>query len=212
VTPQTRAEFLKIRSTRTTLGLVLSMVALVLLFVLLTGLLSEPFALSEEQNQRDLLGLGSLSGLFAALAGVLVVTSEYRFGTIRPTFLFTPRRSRVIGAKLAAGLLAGAAFGLIGELLGFGIGSVILSARDVTVTLGNGDIALLLLGTLAATALWGGIGVGLGSIVRNQIAAVIGLLAWVFVVDGQGVVRAKYQGVMGSADVDVILALVAQGG
>jgi len=37
-------------------------------------------------------------------------------------------------------------------------------------------------------------------------------MPWVFVVDGQGVVRAKYQGVMGSADVDVILALVAQGG
>ena len=35
---QTRAELLKIRSTRTTIGLVLGMVALVLLFVLLTGL------------------------------------------------------------------------------------------------------------------------------------------------------------------------------
>ena len=34
-----------------------------------------------------------------------------------------------------------------------------------------------------ATALWGGIGVGLGTIVRNQIAAVIGLLAWAFVVE-----------------------------
>jgi protein SCO1/2 len=37
-------------------------------------------------------------------------------------------------------------------------------------------------------------------------------MPWVFVVDGHGVVRAKYQGVMGSADVDVIVALIAQGG
>jgi hypothetical protein len=37
-------------------------------------------------------------------------------------------------------------------------------------------------------------------------------MPWVFVVDGQGIVRAKYQGVMGSADVDVIVALVEQGG
>jgi len=37
-------------------------------------------------------------------------------------------------------------------------------------------------------------------------------MPWVFVVDGDGIVRAKYQGVMGSTDVDVILALIAQGG
>ncbi len=37
-------------------------------------------------------------------------------------------------------------------------------------------------------------------------------MPWVFVVDGNGVVRAKYQGVMGTDDVDVVLALIAQGG
>ena len=37
-------------------------------------------------------------------------------------------------------------------------------------------------------------------------------MPWVFVVDGSGTVRAKYQGVMGTDDVDVILALIAQGG
>ncbi len=37
-------------------------------------------------------------------------------------------------------------------------------------------------------------------------------MPWVFVVDGHGIVRAKYQGVMGSADVDVIVSLIEQGG
>ena len=37
-------------------------------------------------------------------------------------------------------------------------------------------------------------------------------MPWVFVVDGHGVVRAKYQGVMGTDDVDVLLALIAAGG
>ncbi|OGO56035.1 MAG: hypothetical protein A2Z32_02180 [Chloroflexi bacterium RBG_16_69_14] len=36
-------------------------------------------------------------------------------------------------------------------------------------------------------------------------------MPWVFVVDGEGLVRAKYQGVMGSDDIDVVLALIAQG-
>lgn len=35
---------------------------------------------------------------------------------------------------------------------------------------------------------------------------------WVFVVDGNGIVRAKYQGVMGSDDLDVIISLIEQGG
>ncbi|MGH2871675.1 MAG: hypothetical protein ACRDL5_04340, partial [Solirubrobacteraceae bacterium] len=92
---QIRAELLKIRSTRTTLGLILGMVALIVLFTLLTGLLSHPAALASKENQRELLSLGSFASVFSALAGVLLVTSEYRFGTIRPTILFNPARSRV---------------------------------------------------------------------------------------------------------------------
>jgi ABC-2 type transport system permease protein len=161
VIAQVRAELLKVRSTRTTLGLLLGMVALILLFSLLTALLSHADAISSTEDQRQLLSIGDLSGLFSALAGVLLVTSEYRYGTIRPTFLFTPRRPQVLVAKLAAGLLAGLVFGVIGEGLGF----------------------LLLLGTFAGTALWGAMGVGLGAILRNQVGAVITLLAWGFVVD-----------------------------
>ena len=37
-------------------------------------------------------------------------------------------------------------------------------------------------------------------------------MPWAFVVDGDGIVRAKYQGVMGTDDIDVILAQFAQGG
>lgn len=37
----------------------------------------------------------------------------------------------------------------------------------------------------------------------------VGSMPWVFIVDGDGVVRAKYQGVVGSADIDVILSLLA---
>src|SRR5262249_26455050 len=115
VIAQTRAELLKISSTRTTLGLLAGMLALVLLVVVLTGSLDSTRALGEPGNQRDRLGIGRVASLFAAIAGVLVIASEYRYGTIRPTFVFTPRRERVIAAKLVAGLLAGLAFGLLAE-------------------------------------------------------------------------------------------------
>ena len=129
------------------------------------------------------MSVGSLAGVFSALAGIMLVTSQYRYGTIRPTFLFSPRRSRVVTAKLVAGLLAGFAFGLIGGLLGFGIGYLILSARGIPFALSGGDIALLAVGTIIGGAIWGAIGVGVGAIIRNQVGSIIGLLAWGFIVE-----------------------------
>src|SRR4029077_14895021 len=137
------------------------MVALILLFGLLSGLLTGAPHLVSVEDQRGLLSVGGLAGIFSALAGIMLVTSEYRYGTIRPTFLFTPRRSRVIAAKLAAGLLAGILFGILCEGLGFAIGYAALTARGINYALNTGQTMLLVLGTLAGVALWGALGVGL---------------------------------------------------
>jgi ABC-type transport system involved in multi-copper enzyme maturation permease subunit len=182
VIPQLRAEVLKVRSTRTTLGLVLGMAALILLFVILTALLTSVDEMGRRDQQRDLYSIGSFAGLFAALAGIMLVTGEYRFGTIRPTYLFTPKRSIVLAAKVAASLIAGFVFALIGEVLSVGVGEVILHERSIPDALTHHDYSLLTIGTLIGTALWGAIGVGLGMIIRNQVGAIIGILAWGFVI------------------------------
>jgi ABC-2 type transport system permease protein len=184
VIAQVKAELLKVRSTRTTLGLVAGMTALTVLIVLLTGLLTDPSGLSSKSDQLGLFAPGGVALIFSGLAGVLLITSEYRYGTIRPTFLFSPHRGRVLSAKLTAGLLAGLVFGAAGVGLALGIGSVILSARGVPSVLDGGEIALLVGGGLGGIALRAAFGVGLGAIVRNQVAAVISLLAWDFVVNG----------------------------
>jgi ABC-type transport system involved in multi-copper enzyme maturation permease subunit len=180
---QIRAELLKIRSTRTTIGLVLGMIALILLFTLLTGLLTQASGLAGKKDQRQLLSVASFAGVFSALAGVLLVTSEYRFGTIRPTILFNPERSHLLAAKVVAGAVAGTAFGALGEAIGWAVGYAILDGRGITVVLGSGDILLLTLGGVVGAALWGAIGAGLGAIVHNQVGGVITLLAWGLVVD-----------------------------
>ena len=110
---------LKVRSTRTTIGLVLGMVALILLFSLLAGLVARPGELAGRASQLQLLNIGNLAGAFSAIAGLLLVTSEYRHGTIRPTVLFAPARPRLLAAKLLAAALTGAGFGVIGEGLGW---------------------------------------------------------------------------------------------
>ena len=180
---QVKAELLKIRSTRTAIGLVLGMVALILLFTLLTGLLTHTSGLTSREDQRELLSLSSFAGVFSALAGVMLVTSEYRFGTIRLTILFNPARSRVLAAKVVAGTLAGFAFGVLGEAIGWAVGYAILDGRGISVVLSSSDILLLTLGGLAGAALWGAIGAGLGAIIHNQVGALIALLAWALVVD-----------------------------
>ena len=180
---QIRAELLKIRSTRTTIALLLGMLALILLFTLLTGLLTHPPGLMGKENQRELLSVGSLAAVFSALAGTLLVTSEYRYGTIRPTILFNPARSHVLIAKVTAGALAGIVFGVLGEALGWLVGWLVLDGRGISFALSGSDVLLLALGGLVGVALWGAIGTALGAIIRNQVGAVITLLAWGFVID-----------------------------
>ena len=178
---QIRAEVLKIRSTRTTLGFVVATVVLVVSLTLLTGLLSN--SLHTVENQRQLFGLGGIAGLFSSLAGILVITGEYRFGTIRPTFLVSPSWPRILGAKVVASMIAGAVFAVIGVALSIGLGYLCLKHRGIPTEFHSGDWAYLVFGLVVGIAIWGGIGVGLGVLIRNQIAAVIVLLAWTFVIE-----------------------------
>jgi ABC-2 type transport system permease protein len=183
MTAQVLAELRKMRSTRTNFGLLAGMVALILLTVLLNGLLPSDIDLYPRDTQHALLAAGGASALFACLVGVMAITSEYRHGTIRPTFVVTPRRSRVIGAKVIASLVMGIVFGAISISLSFGVGYAILSSRGVPFGLDRNHVLLLLLGSLAMTTLWAALGVGIGAVIRNQVLAVVGLILWVMIVE-----------------------------
>ena len=179
MTAQLRSELLKQRSTRTNLVLLAWMVALVVAVVALHVVSFGAGALSRDSNQMKILGLGTgLGALFAALLGAMSITGEFRTGTIRPTLLVTPRRTRVIAAKVVASMLAGAGIGLLAEALTAGAEAVGLAARGVNIELGGGDYAQLLAGGALAAALFAAIGVGVGAAVRSQVAAVAGLCVW----------------------------------
>jgi ABC-type transport system involved in multi-copper enzyme maturation permease subunit len=187
VRAQLRAEFLKQRSTRTSIGLFAAMLALVLLAVLLHAFALAPEDVDSRSEQlTNVFGWGEVFGaLFAGLLGGMSITSEIRHGTIRPTFLVTPRRGRVVAAKAIASMLTGFGFGLIAATVAAGAGSIALSARGMETHLDVGDYALLLAGSAAATALWAAIGLGVGAVVRNQVATTIALIVWLLFVDNQ---------------------------
>lgn len=181
---QLRAELFKLRSTRTSLGLFAAMTGLVLLAVVLHSLLPAE-ALANRDNQLMILGRGEFLGaLFAALLGALSVTAEIRHGTIRPTFLVTPRRGRVVWAKVSASVLAGAGFGLVAGAAAGAAGVAALSARGIDLRLDGGDYLLLVAGSAAAAALWAAIGVGVGALLRHQVPTVVGICAWLLFIEG----------------------------
>ncbi|HEX9375466.1 MAG TPA: ABC transporter permease subunit [Actinomycetota bacterium] len=181
---QLRAELFKLRSTRTGLGLFGALIGLVVLAVVLHSLLPAE-TLAGRKHQLTVFGRGEFLGvLFAALLGSLSITSEIRHGTIRPTFLVTPRRGRVIAVKAAASGLAGATFGLVAGAVGVGAGVAALGARGIDIRLDGGDDILLVAGSAAAGALWAAIGVGVGAVIRHQVPTVVGICAWLLFVEG----------------------------
>jgi ABC-2 type transport system permease protein len=178
-----RSELVKVRSTRTSLGLLGAMIGLVLSLVLLYGLAVDSSELVKEEHQRVLLGLGLAGGFVAALIGVMSITTEFRHGTIRPTFVFTPRRGRVLAAKALVSVAVGAAFGLLTEALALGVGIGILHARGAHLVLSHRDLLGLAVGSVAAAALLAALGVGVGAVLRNQVLAVIGFVVWFMVIE-----------------------------
>jgi ABC-2 type transport system permease protein len=179
---QLRSELRKMRTTRTNLGLLLGLVALIL-FGVIAGSFSSEADLSLLENQRELVGNGTFAAVFAAMIGVMSMTSEFRHGTIRATFVFTPARTQVVSAKVLASFLVGMGFGALGVGLGLGTGVAMIRARGYEVLIDSGDVRRLLLGTIVMSALWAALGVGIGALVRNQVFAIVGLFVWVFVVE-----------------------------
>jgi ABC-2 type transport system permease protein len=182
---QLRSELLKQRSTPTGVGLAGALFGLVLLAVLLHGFGLNAETLGRRDTQLMTLGRGEfLAALFAGLLGALSITSELRHGTIRPTCLVTPRRGRVLAAKVSVSTLVGAAFGLTASALAAAAGTAALRARGIDVKLDGGDYGLLIAGGAIAAALWAAIGVGVGAIVRHQVPTVVGIAAWLLFVEG----------------------------
>jgi ABC-2 type transport system permease protein len=180
-----RAELLKQRSTRTVLGLFAAMLGLVLLAVVLHGLGLPADDLGSTDVQLMVFGRGEFLGvLFAALLGAMSITAEIRHGTIRSTFLVTPRRGRVVAAKVSVSILLGTGFGLAAGAIAAAAGTAALRARGIEVQLDQGDHVLMIVGSAAAAALWAAIGVGVGALVRNQVPTLIGICAWLLFVEG----------------------------
>jgi len=180
------AELGKLRSVRTTWGLLAAGLALAALSVAATIVSASQVGvdLASADGIASLFGGGAGSAAVLALVlGLLMTAGEFRHGTITTTLLAVPDRRRVVAAKVAAGALAGAVFGLAAALLTFAVAVPWLAVDGVAVAYGSGDVWLSVLGGIAVTVLYAPIGVGVGALLPNQVAAICASLGWVFVLE-----------------------------
>jgi ABC-2 type transport system permease protein len=176
------SEVFKLRTTRTFYGLTLIALALMLLIVVLVSAL-EDFG-PDEEVLTDMLGAGFFMHAISLLLGILIVTSEFRHGTITPSLLVVPNRITLTLAKLLAALVIGVIIGLLTALLISGATALVLAIRGLDTNTDFSTFLELVAGGTLAASLWAGLGVGIGALVRNQVGAIIGVLVWLFVLEG----------------------------
>ncbi|MFO7689708.1 MAG: ABC transporter permease [Cryobacterium sp.] len=120
----------------------------------------------------------SVGYVFPVLLGALATTGEFRYQTLTPTFLATPRRGRVLGAKVLTLFVIGAGFGVVALAASVGIGSMVMNGFGVDPKLLDGATLQLVGRSLLAMGLWAIVGVGLGVLVPNQVASIVIVLAF----------------------------------
>ena len=178
---QIGAEILKLRTTRTAVALIGTVLGLcVLISVLATFTVDET---AENFNAVDLLGISGFSQLIALVLGLLAVTTEVRHGTITPTLVAEPNRVRIMGAKLVSHVLAGLVLATVAVGACTAIVLLGLSARNISTGLESEQVIRIVVGQIVAGGLWAALGVGLGALVGNQVGAIVGALAWIFLVE-----------------------------
>jgi hypothetical protein len=89
----------------------------------------------------------------------------------------------VITSKVIASAIGGTAVGLLAEALTAALESAGLATRGIDIALTAGDYLQLLAGGALAAALFAGIGVGIGAIIRNPVGAVVGLCVWLLLIE-----------------------------
>lgn len=191
------AEFLKLRTTRAWIGFVLAVVALSGIASAATVGGAPAIDLGTSELSREILRSALFAGLVAFLVGIMSVTSEWRHGTVTRTFLVTPRRGRVLVAKELSIVFVAAAFAVSALIVTLAIAVPWLAFEHSSLEL-NGGSAAVVGQILAASVLWGALGVGVGAVVQSQTFALVGSILWILLVE------ALIQALLGLVDLEAV--------
>jgi ABC-2 type transport system permease protein len=178
MTPLLRAELLKLRTTRTFLALSGVAVGTSLLICTLVSALSTP---TQDSVLTDVF-TSDTTALFIVVLAIVGITGEWRHRTITSSLLAAPDRLRFLAAKTLSFAAAGMLLSLMISIAIAIVGMAILSGRGLP-TPGLGELAVQILRNAELAALLGAFGLALGSLIRNQPSAIVGVLVLSFVIE-----------------------------
>ncbi len=176
-----RAEALRLRTIRSYWLLATGAIALIACGVAATAAAT---SFTHGTNPaRSTLAIAGLAQTVALIAGALSVTTEYRHKTITPAVLITPRRAQLVAAKLITLAAAGLVFGLAATGVATAITLPLLAGRHIPAAVSGTGTAGIIAGGAIATAQFAALGVGVGAIIRNQVGAIVAVLALLYLAE-----------------------------
>ena len=125
----------------------------------------------------------STAYLLTLVVGVMAIGSEYRHKTITSTFLSTPKRVRVMVAKVTSLLGIGAFYGVVFLVGSVGVGATAITLKGFSPFPEFSPIARTLALSLLVLGLWSLIGLGAGILIPNQVAAILIAVGAAWIVD-----------------------------
>ncbi len=178
------SEFRKLRTVRSTWGLLVGALLLVAVGVIAVLWEGTSASLAAPVTSQPLVRVSlSVTWFFTLILGLRSFTDEFRNGSIVPTLLAEPHRRRVLVSKLAVLGTTIAVFTVAAAALTLAIGLPWLATKGIAIDASAGPIAVWLGRLLLINVLFSAIGIGVGLAVRHQVAAIVGSIVMVTLVE-----------------------------
>lgn len=170
-----RSEWIKFRSVRSTVILLLAGGGLTVLIALIAIGQADD---GETYRLTDISGGVQLAVFLFGTLGVQILGQEYRFNTIRTTFTATPNRLKVVLAKVVVVAAACAAMAIVMLAVCVALGSMLLEGFEL-----DGVDERTIWATALFAAGWATFGVAVAAIIRQPVAGIVVLLIEAFVLE-----------------------------
>lgn len=180
-----RAELRALRTSPTTWSLLLAVAAIGVLGTIAPLIASDAVPahfVSDRGIQEALHGAAAGVGL-VIVVGVVGMAGEWRWGQATQTFITTPARRRVVAAKLFVHAGLGALFGVVAAAASLATAWGWYRNEGMALPLDRSAVWLTLAGCVLVSSLFGPLGVAIGALVRNVVAAVAGVLVWQIIIE-----------------------------
>ena len=171
-----RGEIVKTRTSRALTYTMLASVVLTLAYCILEA---KPTLGFSTPQTAGVYAMANLS-FFAAIAGVLIASSEYGGGQLTASVLAVPCRGRILAAKLVLSIVITTVLGL---LLAVFIATIVQAPLGEKSVYATGTAGPLLSSLVLAVASWTGVGIistCIAFIIRSQTVALVAMIVLSF--------------------------------